>query len=606
MDYFNEEDVSTYQKKIPILVVIMLLSLFIILARLFYLQVYKGRTYRLLADQISIRELEIHARRGRILDRNGKVLADIRDYFEITVIPQYLREPERVFKSLKSLLGLDPSDLRKKLEAAKREPLFQPIVLVEDASYDQVARLRQVMRPDYKNSVYFLEGVEVRLSPLRQYLYPALFAHALGYLKEVDEKGLTNLKKYPGRYSRGDLLGASGIESAHDLSLRGQDGVLAKVVDAKGHEVRGEKDLELLANRASLAPIAGVDLKTTLDFHAQEIAAQAMEGRRGAVVAMDPHTGELLVFYSSPSFDPNRIIQKVDRDYWKLINLHEDQYLFNRAIQGLYPPGSIYKVVGAYAGLDSGKITPATRFHCGGGLQFGSRFFKCWKKGGHGTVDFNRGIAQSCDVYFYQVGLKLGVDLLHDYALKFGYGQKTGVEIPFEQGGLIPSKAWKESRYGPWIESETLSIVIGQGYDLVTPLQAALMISRVANNGLGIMPHFTKTESPLSAPLLSQDVLREIQKGVIAVVQGEGTATRLKQSPNKIAGKTGTAQVVGHEFKGTQNERTKPHAWFVAYAPYDDPKIALVVLVENGEGGSKTAAPIAMQIIDVYLRTVQK
>ncbi|MBI4412070.1 MAG: penicillin-binding protein 2 [Deltaproteobacteria bacterium] len=614
--FHTEENVSSLQTRMSFVLIVVLVFILVVLVRLFYLQVIYGSRYQTLSEQISIREEELRARRGLILDRNGKVLADNRPYFEIDIIPQDLHDRERTLASLTDLIPISREEIDKKIASAHGEAPFLPVVLVEDAPFAWVAKIREYQSPDYDaDSPFYLEGVEVRASPLRVYLYPELFSHALGYLKEVDQKGL---EKYdalnPGRYSSGDLMGASGVEHAYDLELRGEDGMKARVVDARGKEIRGSSETDTLKEQSSYAPLDGNHLVTTLDYDAQAAAAGFFEGKRGSVVALDPRTGEVLVLYSSPGFDGNRITKKIDKPYWQKINLDPDKYLFNRAIQAAYPPGSIYKIVTSIAGLTSGKVTPETVFSCGGGLRFGNRYFKCWNKGGHGAVALLRGIAQSCDVYFYNMGLKAGVDGLHQAALLFGLGQKTGIEIAYEQPGLIPSSEWKMKRYKqPWIDSETLSIAIGQGYDLVTPLQAARMISMVANGGRPLRPHLGKgvldparrllKEFKVSpgAPVIPEKELKLVAQGVIDVVHGVGTATKLKVSPYKIAGKTGTAQVVGHDSGVRAAGRTLAHGWFVAYAPYDDPKIAVAVIVENGGSGSGAAAPVAMGVIDTYL-----
>jgi penicillin-binding protein 2 len=387
-------------------------------------------------------------------------------------------------------------------------------------------------------------------------------------------------------------------------------------VDARGREVNQTEDLRILQKSATVDPLQGLVLKSTLDFKTQVLAAKLFENKKGALVAMDPRTGEIISLYSSPGFDANRITKNIDKKYLSHINLHEDKILFNRTIQAMYPPASTYKIVTLTAGIESGVIDPEkTSFNCSGGLRFGNRFFKCWRSGGHGRVNTIRALGQSCDVFFYQLGLLVGVDGLAKYAKMFGLNASTGIEIPFEKSGLIPSKEWKKKRYNQdWIESETLSIAIGQSYDLVTPLQNVVVASIVANGGYTIKPHLGKAlldaegnvvreikHEKTATELVASKALEWVKKGMIEVVHGQGTAVRLKQSPFKIAGKTGTAQVISHGSKGIKGQSTEAHALFVAFAPYDDPKIAVSVIVEHGRGGSVAAAPIAMQVIDTYL-----
>ncbi|HBF11897.1 MAG TPA: penicillin-binding protein 2, partial [Deltaproteobacteria bacterium] len=403
-------------------------------------------------------------------------------------------------------------------------------------------------------------------------------------------------------------------KTAYEIYLKGTDGVLARVVDARGKEIRNNPDVTLIGERANLTPVSGYDLQTGLDFKAQEAASLSFKGRRGAAVALDPNTGEVIVLYSAPNFDGNRIIKNIDKPYWQKINLDPDKYLYNRAIQATYPPGSTYKMVTSLSGLSSQKINPETVFHCSGGLQFGNRVFHCWNKHGHGAVSLVRALTQSCDIFYYQTGLRAGVDTLNQYAHRLGLGEKTGIDLPYEKAGLIPTTDWKQKRFKrPWIESETLSISIGQGYDLVTPLQNALMVGIIANGGHKFVPHVVnrlvdsegkailEINDKIDPEPLNPEYLKWIHEGLIQVVHGQGTAGRLRASKFKIAGKTGTAQVLGYESKAAHSERTKDHALFVGYAPYDNPQIAVSVVVENGGHGGSEAGPVAMAIIDAYL-----
>jgi penicillin-binding protein 2 len=621
MRFHSDENIAYLQQRITGITLAIFLFFVIVVARLVYLQIYQGSKYQKLATDIFVREEEIVAKRGDILDRNGNVLANTRRYFEITLTPQYVKDKDQVIASLTQLLPITASDIEKKLTAAKSEPAFRPVVIVEDAPYDWVARLSERLAPEYDpKSTHDFTGVSLRSWPLRQYLHPELFSHALGYLTEIDKTKLEKQSsEFPGLYSRGDLIGAAGIENFYDLDLRGRDGVAGRVVDARGQEVKLNDDLNVLLERANLEPLAGHHLKTTLDYDAQQAASEFYQDKKGAVVALDPNTGEIIVLYSSPGYDANRITKKIDKDYWQLINLNPDKYLFNRATQAMYPPASTYKAVALAGGIASGIIDPVTtRFVCHGGLHFGNRFFKCWNKGGHGTLDAVHGMGQSCDVFFYNLGLKLGVNGLAQYAHEFGLGSKTGIDMPSEKAGLIPTAEWKERvRQQKWIESETLSIAIGQGYDLVTPLQNAVVAAMVANGGYRVTPHLglaiedgnhkkvrTIFYTPMATALTNSAALEWVKKGMIEVVHGNGTAKKLKNSHYKIAGKTGTAQVIGHDSQVKLSKNTESHALFIAFAPYDDPKIAVSVIVEHGKGGSLAAAPVAQKVIDTYLAKI--
>jgi penicillin-binding protein 2 len=624
MKFHDDENTAALQGRLALVTVVILVFFFVIAARLFHLQILHGAKYRGLATETFVREEEVVARRGDILDRNGLKLADTRPYFEITLTPQYVDDRDRVVGDLIGLFpSLDPDDVAKRLADARAEPRFMPVAVAGDVPFDWAAKLRERLLPEYSpDSPVNLNGVALRVTPIRRYLYPELFSHALGYLREVDRAGLDKLSTdHPGVYSRGDLVGAAGVEKSYDIELKGRDGVNGRVVDARGREAAQIDDVKILQEGGTIAPVAGYHLRTALDFDAQK-AAQApfldRDGqvvKKGAVVAIDPENGEVIAMYSSPGFDANRVMKNADPAYWKKINLDEDKYLFNRAVQAMYPPASTYKPIGVAAGIASGTVDPlTTKFTCRGGLSFGNRFFKCWHAG-HGTLDVVHGLAQSCDVFFYNVGIKTGVDTLAKYARLFGYGSPTGIDVPFERGGLVPTKEWKKARYGQdWIDSETLSVAIGQSYNLATPLQMAKMAAMVANGGYAVTPHLAQAIlnpdgsvargiafPKVATELAGSDAVAWAKKGMIEVVQGAGTATRLRASPYKIAGKTGTAQVIGHESKARRTKDTVNHGLFIGFAPHDDPKIAVSVIVENGGSGSGAAAPVAMSVIDAYL-----
>lgn len=625
MRFHDDESTSYLQSRIPPITLVLFLFFGIAIGRLFYLQILSGDKYISLATETFVREEETIARRGNILDRNNIKIADTRPYFEITLTPQYLEHPNDVIHHLAEMFPIDEADVKLRLAKAHTDPAFMPVVVAEDISFDWAAKLREQLSPEpAPDSPYLLSGVSLQVTPIRRYLFPELFSHALGYLREVDKDQLEKLGvTYPGVYSRGDLTGAAGVEESYDIKLKGQDGQLGRVVDARGREITDVADVKVLQEWATIPPRAGYHLRTTLDFDAQKAASSMFmddKGKvihKGAVVALDPNTGEILVMYSSPGFDANRVMKGNDPEYWKKINLDPDKFLFNRAIQGMYPPASTYKPMAAVAGVVTGAIDPVTtKINCGGGMQFGNRFFQCCNIHGHGPLDLIHGIEKSCDVFFYNVALRVGVDGLAKIAKIMGYGSTTGIDIPFEKSGLVPTSAWKKARYGQdWIESETLSIGIGQSYDLVTPLQNAKVVSMIANGGYAVTPHLGQvilnqdgsvykelTYPKKTTDLTGASAIEWVKKGMIQVVQGNGTAARLKVSPYKIAGKTGTAQVIGHESTARRGKSTENHALFIGFAPYDDPKIAISVIVENGGYGATTAAPVAMKVIDTYLR----
>jgi penicillin-binding protein 2 len=383
------------------------------------------------------------------------------------------------------------------------------------------------------------------------------------------------------------------------------------VVNAFGREVTWP-GIELLHEE----PTNGANLHLTIDSRLQEAAREGLADRRGAVAALDPRTGEVLALYSAPSLDLNRLSLPEGNAYWKELVTDKGRPLYNRAIQGTYPPASTFKITTSSAALGEGEITPRTELFCGGGLNFGGRFYQCWRDGGHGHISLARALASSCDTFFYQLGLKLGPDKIARYAGLLGLGGLTGIDIPGEKAGLVPTEAWKEKRFGVrWQAGESLSTSVGQGYNTVTPLQNAVMIATIAGGGKKVIPHTASKlidkngnvvyawQEKQQGQVLPQEVVKSIKEGLEGAVEGpEGTANRLKALGLKIAGKTGTAQVISKEAWRGGVEELKDHAWFVGYAPYDDPKIAVAVIVEHGGFGASAAAPVAGRIIETYLK----
>ena len=606
------------QLKKSIWVVVAVLG--IVWLRLYYLQLFKGDYYRFFSEENSIHQEIIPALRGMVFDRNGNVLVDNRPAFDVVVIPQYVVNPKKMMKTLEEMFGFSQEFLEKKWEVSRTQAKYIPIVLAKDVSQDVVAKLRARKSPwDPLIPEEDLRGVEAKVRYQRE--YPSgkkNVTHLLGYTREIDPDRLQKYhEKNPGRYHRGDSIGIAGLEEVWDLDLRGEDGYNEKVVDAVGREV----DAAGLASELTQKnPTHGKHLHLTIDAKLQKVAEEAFLGKSGAAVALEPDTGKVLLFYSAPSYDLGRLQGADGSDYFREISTSPEKYLLNRVVQGTYPPGSTYKMVLAAAALSEKKVKLSDSFFCPGYYTFGGRAFRCWRHEGHGPVDFIRALVQSCDVFFYQMGHRVGVDNIARYARFFGLGEKTGIALPEEKQGLIPTKAWKEKVFkAPWMPGENLSIAIGQGYDLVTPLQSALMVSVVSNGGKRVRPYLVekivdpKTEAeelilPTPPPTIdgaatvSSEVLEKVKEGLIGVVHSpEGTARRLAELKIPMGGKTGTAQVVKLETVCKARE-CQDHAWFVAFAPADKPTIAVAVLVEHGGGGSAVAAPVAGQIIQAYLQ----
>jgi penicillin-binding protein 2 len=488
-------------------------------------------------------------------------------------------------------------EIEEKIRAQRRGAPFRPVKIKSDIDWNELAILES-------NRVH-LPGLLVDVRPRRAYDYGDLASHLIGYLGEVDENELNP------PYRMGALIGKYGVEYQWESDLRGVDGGRQIEVDALGREVRPLGVVE---------PFPGNNLFLTIDLDLQKTAEEAYKDKNGALIAMDPKTGHILAMVSKPSFEP--FARNVSPEEWKALRENPYHPLTNKGIQGQYPAGSVFKIITAIAGLESGVITPSTQFHCAGAFPYGNRDFRCWKQGGHGNLSLHRAIVESCDIYFYQVGLKVGVDLIAHYANAFGLGKLTGISLPHEKPGSVPSSSWKKKRFGvPWYSGETLSFSVGQGYLLTTPLQLLMLISGVANGGKLPLPQVVEKVEDIYGNTLkeyppeesgrvnvSQKTLEVIQgalKGAVNEPHGTGSACLLKEV--KVAGKTGTAQVIAlpEDFKRGEINRIplkfRDHAWFVAYAPVEDPKISVVVLVEHGGFGASAAAPIAKKVIEQYL-----
>lgn len=574
----------------------------IIFVYLWYLQVLRGSDFRQLSENNRIRIREMVADRGMLLDRNRHILAHNRPSFDVFLIPEDIRANPEILEQIGEMLHLPREELSEKVKGLKRRPAFRPIKLKSDIDWNKLALLES-------NRIH-LPGVLVDVTPRRAYHYGSLASHLLGYIGEVDENELRQARDKV--YRMGSMIGKYGVEYEWETYLRGVDGGRQIEVDAMGREIKPLRSVE---------PFPGNNVLLTIDFNLQNVAEEAYQDKNGALVAMDPKTGRILAMVSKPSFDPSIFARGVSPEEWKSLIDHPFHPLQNKVIQGQYPPGSVFKIVTAIAGLETGAITPQTQITCNGAFSYGNRDFRCWKEKGHGTLNLHRALVESCDVYFYQVGLKVGVDAIAHYAHQLGLGRKTGIRLPHEKAGIVPSTSWKKKRFGVnWYSGETLSVAVGQGYLNTTPLQLATLISAIANGGKLYLPQVVeKVETIYGETLkeyppqemgradISEKTLQLIQEALMGAVNEPGCtggAAALKQV--KVAGKTGTAQVVrmAADFKkGDMNRmplKFRDHAWFAAYAPFEDPQIAVAVLVEHGGYGGAAAAPIAKKVIARY------
>lgn len=570
-------------------------------ARLYYLQVLEADKYSLLAEdnRVSIRLLA--PPRGPILDRNGIAMAVNQQNYRVLVVAEQTPSLDYTLDALSRIISLGEGDRARVHKEARRRRSFVPITVRENLTWEEVART-EVNAPD-------LPGVIIDVGQSRYYPLEHLGAHILGYVAAVSENDLSGdpLEELPGF-----RIGKAGVERIYDMALRGRGGTSSVEVNAVGRVIR---ELE----RREGEP--GVDLSLTLDIRLQEYAAQRLGDESAAVVVMDIHSGDVVVMASTPSFDPNAFNRGLSGDEWKDLSTNPRSPLSNKAIAGQFAPGSTFKLVVALAALEAKEVTPDQRVFCPGHMQLGSIKFHCWKKGGHGSVDLLAGIKHSCDVYFYEMARRTGIDKIAEMAKRFGMGIQTGIDLPGERPGLIPNREWKRAALKqPWHPGETLINGIGQGYCTATPLQLAVMTARLANGGFRVVPHVARDQiteksartrpSPTWPSLeVSRQSLALVRKGMFGVSnEPGGTAykARIEQEGMWLSGKTGTAQVrritMRERETGVKKNEELPwkerdHALFVAYAPEDNPRYSIAVVVEHGGGGSAVAAPIARDIM---------
>lgn len=579
--------------------VVALLGFGLLATRLWYLQVLQGPELQEMAKSNRIRLHRVPATRGRVVDRFGRVLVDSRPAFSAVLVPEDAGDLETTVETLAQFLDQTPADVHAVLEKAKARPRFAEIVVKRELTWAEVVAL--------ETHQLDVPGVSVEVTPRRSYPLGDQLAHLLGYVGEVNPDDLARDKSY----RAGDLIGKSGLEKFFEQDLRGQDGGQQVEVNAVGRQLRVLR---------SVPEKPGHTVRLTIDLDLQAAASAALGQRDGAVIALDPRNGEILAFANYPSYDPNLFARGIKHEEWRSLVDDEHHPLTNRGLQGNYPPGSAFKIPVAAAALEEGIVNPFTRIYCPGGYKFGDRYFRCWHRGGHGSMTLHDALVHSCDVFFYQIAQRLGIDTIARYARAFGFGAKSGMPFVNESPGVIPDREWKMARFGqPWYAGETLSAAIGQGYVSSTPLQLASMIAAAAV-GVRAQPQFVMQVEHVDGevarrfePQFSNDLkLREstislIREGLRDVVNSrEGTGKSAKIEGFEVAGKTLTSQVVRLR-KARYNVHETPwkyrdHAGFVAYAPADAPEIAVAVIVEHAEaGGGKVAAPVARDIMTAYL-----
>jgi penicillin-binding protein 2 len=543
-----------------------------------------GPEYRELADNNRLRRFPIRAPRGVVYDRDGRALAENVPSYNLLLEPDASNDLQKSLAFAAAILETDPGQLHRLLVAHRRERPVEPALVAENLTLAQVARfeLAALEHPEF----------EVDVQQLRLYRHREQTAHVLGYLAEAGPQDLAT-----GRYQRGDMIGRRGIESQFEAALRGEDGERVVVVDSRGRAVD-----EFPAKQ----PRQGSGLKLAIDLDLQQTAQRLLQDKVGAVVALDPRNGAILAMTSSPSYDPNLFARRLRPDDWMRLITDPNHPLQNRALQNTQPPGSTFKPLMALAGLSAHVIDINTTFYCSGAATFYGRARRCWRREGHGAVNLRAAIKNSCDVYFYNVGQRLGITRIARYARLLGLGQLSGIDIPGEKAGLVPDEAWsRRVRKIPWYPGETISVAIGQGPILTTPLQLAVMMAAIANGGQLETPHMVERIAPArTVEGIDPAAWQVVREGLRAVVDS-GTGHAAYVPGLSIAGKTGTAQVIAqHTWTRAEDiaYAQRDHAWFVSFAPVENPQLVVIVFIEHGGHGSSAAAPVAKGIYEELLK----
>ena len=571
----------------------------VIIGRLYYLQVYQADKYKMLADENRISTRLLIPPRGIIYDRNQEHLASNRQNFQVSIVAEQTTNVQETLDAFKKIMPLTEAEEEKIKKELKRKRSFVPIKIKDNLTWEEVAKI-QLNAPS-------LPGIVIDEGLSRYYPFGEKMTHLLGYVSSVSD---SDVKDDPLLEVPGFKIGKAGIEKFFEKRLRGRGGNQKLEVNAYGRVMKEiEKNDGVLGERVDLS----------IDARLQSKAFELLGEESGAVVLMDVHNGEILAFVSTPSYDPNLMVTGISNDDWKALLNNERHPLTNKVIAGQYSPGSTFKMIVALAGLESGAIKPETRFFCAGKMFLGSHPFHCWKHSGHGYLDVVQALQHSCDIFFYETAQKVGIEKIADMARRLGLGEKIGIGLDNEKAGLIPDKAWKQKRYKePWHPGETLISGIGQGYILTTPLQLVTMMARLVNGGYEVKPTFLRVSEEeqknikkINLSPIYLDIVKEGMFNVVNVPGGTAYMSRFDYNGMKMGGKTGTTQVRRISLKERQTGilkeselpwRLRNHALFVGYAPHNNPKYAVVVLVEHGGGGSSVAAPIASKLLQEALK----
>lgn len=592
MAYWFENERKLPTGRLSVVFYSIIVLTLVMLSGYWKLQVVDAQRYLEMAERNRVRSIPIPAPRGRMLDRDKRVLVDSYPGFAVLLLRDDAQEVDKHLPAISEGLGLDLAELRKQLEEARDLANYEPIRIKFDASPADIAFVEA-----HRADIPVLELlIQHRRNYLRGQMGDGFMSHVSGYVGEVSER---EVARSQGRYAPGDVIGKAGLERQYNDTLMGVDGKRRAIVNSLGREV---------ARLDQSEPTPGKDIQITIDYDLQVVAETALAGRKGAVVALDPRTGEVLAMLSHPAPDPNLFAIRILPEQWKALNEDPEKPLLNRAIQAQLAPGSVFKIMMAAAMLESKAVPETFSTFCPGYANFYGRQFKCWvfDKGGHGWMSLHSAVTHSCDIFFYNVGQRLGIDRIAYYAAKMGLGRPTGIDLPSEASGLVPSEAWKQRVFKEkWYAGETISVAIGQGALTTTPLQLAYAIGGIASGGVFRQPHLIKGAEVTEYHFpLREDTTEKVTQAMFGVVNEGGTAAGSRLEGVEFCGKTGTSQLISNEglarIRGGNGRRFTENAWFVGYAPRRNPEIVVAVLVEHGEHGSSAAAPIARDIIKRY------
>jgi penicillin-binding protein 2 len=591
------EDLSLVLSRARIAFIVVKILFVILILNFWKLQILDFQTFWQKSEANRIREIVVSPQRGLIRDRSGVVLAKNIASFKASLVRENCTDYEESCLRISALLDLEPEVLKERVGKYESLPLFHPIVVKDNLTYEEVARI--------KSRRYELPELIVQSEPKRNYPYGTLASHVLGYLQEISPAEM-EMDQYKNR-RLGDLIGKTGLEKHYEENLVGTEGKVLEIVDRLGREIDEVSKVD---------PIRGNEINLTLDIDLQKKAEEILEGREGAVVVMKPETGEILAMASYPNFDPNKFINRFTPEEWvDLINSPEYP-LENRTIRGLYAPGSLFKPSMLLAGLDKMIVNDSTSYVCRGSIIIYGHPFACWKGGGHGVVNLYSAIQHSCNIFFYQLGKRIGIEEIARYARMLGFGSPTHIDLPGEKAGLIPDAEWKKRvRDEPWYPGETISVSIGQGPLLVTPLQIAVHTALIANRGLSVTPYLYAGEIHEGNKIAKQQYIEGVRSlipemyfdklalGMWKAVNERGTAGLARVRGFDVCGKTGSAQVISTvtaEKLAQQKREIKTHSWFTGFAPKDKPEVVVSLIVEYGGGGGETAAPSARELFELY------